>query len=329
MALAVEDLIDLRRLLIEHPEWQAELRQLLLTGEVLTLPDVVRELAEAQRRTEARVEELAEAQRDLAVAQRRTEERVEELAEAQRELAEAQRRTEARVEELAEAQRRTEARVEELAEAQRRTEARVEELAVAQRRTEDNLQSLEMQVKELRQAIDELREVVNKLIESQSEMKIQMNDFRGFRLEMRYAQHASGYFGHWLRRARSVLPGNIDPNLEDALEAHLTEDELIDLLHADVLVSGVLRKPVEGTRPEVWLLVEVSAVVDRGDIERALRRAGLMKKAGFRCVAVVAGDSVTRGATELLRDAPVALMLNGRSNGWEFALAAAQPADKG
>ncbi len=81
------------------------------------LKGIVRELAEAQRRTEIRVEELAE-------AQRRTEERVEELAEAQR-------RTEERVEELAEAQRRTEERVEELAEAQRRTEEQVEKLGRA------------------------------------------------------------------------------------------------------------------------------------------------------------------------------------------------------
>ncbi|MCS6910059.1 MAG: hypothetical protein NZM11_05750, partial [Anaerolineales bacterium] len=48
-------------------------------------------------------------------AQKRTEQRVEELAEAQK-------RTEQRVEELAEAQKRTEQRVEELAEAQKRTE---------------------------------------------------------------------------------------------------------------------------------------------------------------------------------------------------------------
>src|SRR5713226_3734896 len=74
---------------------------------------VVRELAEAQKRTEQRVEELAE-------APKRTEQRVEEWAEAQK-------RTEQRVEELAEAQKRTEQRVEELAEAQKRTEQRVEE----------------------------------------------------------------------------------------------------------------------------------------------------------------------------------------------------------
>jgi len=52
------------------------------------LKGIVRELAEAQKRTEIRVEELAE-------AQKRTEIRVEELAEAQK-------RTEIRVEELAE-----------------------------------------------------------------------------------------------------------------------------------------------------------------------------------------------------------------------------------
>ncbi|MCX8027602.1 MAG: hypothetical protein N3A62_07115, partial [Thermodesulfovibrionales bacterium] len=83
---------------------------------------------EAQKRTEQRVEELAE-------AQKRTEQGVEELAEAQK-------RTEQRVEELAEAQKRTEQRVEELAEAQKRTEQRVEELAEAQKRTEKRIDVL-------------------------------------------------------------------------------------------------------------------------------------------------------------------------------------------
>jgi prefoldin subunit 5 len=128
MAFTVTDFADLVHLLARHPEWQAELRRLTLSEDFLALPGIMRELAEAQRRTEQRVEELAE-------AQRRTEQRVEELAEAQR-------RTEQRVEELAEAQRRTEQRVGELAEAQRRTEQRVEELAEAQRRTDERLHEL-------------------------------------------------------------------------------------------------------------------------------------------------------------------------------------------
>ncbi|MCL6560381.1 MAG: hypothetical protein K6U74_16620 [Firmicutes bacterium] len=73
--------------------------------------------------------ELKEIVRELGEAQKRTEARVDKLAEKVEELAEAQKRTEAKVEELAEAQKRTEAKVEELAEAQKKTEQSVKALA--------------------------------------------------------------------------------------------------------------------------------------------------------------------------------------------------------
>ncbi len=69
---------------------------------------------------------------ELAEAQSRTEKRVEKLAEVQQELAEAQKRTEQRVEELAEAQKRTEQRVEELAAAQTKTEETLREVVKRQ-----------------------------------------------------------------------------------------------------------------------------------------------------------------------------------------------------
>jgi len=81
-------------------------------------------LAEAQTRTEERLNELAQ-------AQTRTEARIEELAEGQGRLFEAQARTEERLNELAQAQTRTEARLNELAQAQTRTETEVKSLAVA------------------------------------------------------------------------------------------------------------------------------------------------------------------------------------------------------
>ncbi|WP_169238011.1 hypothetical protein [Candidatus Roseilinea sp. NK_OTU-006] len=85
MAFTINDLQDLTRLLATRPEWLSEVRRLVLTEELLSLPDIVRSLAEAQRRTEQRLEELAE-------AQRRTEQRLEELAEAQRRTEETVRR---------------------------------------------------------------------------------------------------------------------------------------------------------------------------------------------------------------------------------------------
>jgi len=100
MAMTISDVHDLVVLLEKNPEWQTELRRIVLTHDLLTLPEIVRELAQAQQRTERRVEELAQ-------AQQRTERRVEELAQAQQ-------RTERLVGELAQAQQRTEQQVQSL-----------------------------------------------------------------------------------------------------------------------------------------------------------------------------------------------------------------------
>jgi len=75
--------------------------QMVRVGDFTELKLIVKDLAAAQGRTEARVEELAVAQQGLTEAQRRTEARVEELAVAQQGLTEAQRRTEARMEVMA------------------------------------------------------------------------------------------------------------------------------------------------------------------------------------------------------------------------------------
>ncbi len=59
MSFTVDDFQDLLRLLDQHPDWRTELRRHVLTEELLSLPAIVRELAEAQRRTEQRVGDLA------------------------------------------------------------------------------------------------------------------------------------------------------------------------------------------------------------------------------------------------------------------------------
>lgn len=50
MPFQVEEFRDLIRLLEERPESRAELRRLLLTDELLTLPQLVQALTEAQER---------------------------------------------------------------------------------------------------------------------------------------------------------------------------------------------------------------------------------------------------------------------------------------
>jgi len=374
MSFTVNDLQDLTRLLATHPEWLSEVRRLVLTKELLSLPDIVRELAEAQRRTEERLEQLAEAQRrteerldqlairvdqltarveQLAEAQRRTEERleqlsirVEQLAEAQRrteerleqltarvdQLAEAQRRTEERLEQLAEAQRRTEERleqlsirVEQLAEAQRRTEerleqltARVDQLAEAQRRTEERLEQLAARVDQLAEAQRRTEERLDDLAKTVQRLVNQMAEVRGDVLEIKFRDKAPSFFGRWLRRVQ-VVP---IIEIEERLEAALTDKEVSELLALDLLVRGRPRE-ANAKVDELWLAVEVSSVIDAGDVQRAERRAALLRQAGLKAVPVTAGARINAKAQKLADSLRVAVMKDGTDQGWERAYSAA------
>ncbi|HID06694.1 MAG TPA: hypothetical protein EYP10_06050 [Armatimonadetes bacterium] len=60
MPFTVDEFKDLVRILEAHPEWREELRRLLLTDELLRLPEIVCQLVEAQGRTERQLQVLAE-----------------------------------------------------------------------------------------------------------------------------------------------------------------------------------------------------------------------------------------------------------------------------
>ncbi|MCS6849026.1 MAG: hypothetical protein RMN52_15080 [Anaerolineae bacterium] len=68
-------------------------QDLVKTSDFNELKAIVRELAEAQKRTEQRVDTLAMRMEELAEAQKRTEQRVDTLAMRMEELAEAQKQT--------------------------------------------------------------------------------------------------------------------------------------------------------------------------------------------------------------------------------------------
>jgi hypothetical protein len=70
------------------------------------------------------------------------------------------------------------------------------------------------------------------------------------------------------------------------------------------------------------LAVEASAVVDRNDVERAQRRAALLRRVGYRAIPTVAGEQTTAGAEEALCPGHVLLVQDGRPRFWETALAA-------
>ncbi len=153
-----------------------ELAETVKISDFEELKAVVKELAEAQKRTEESLETFKKA----------TEDNFNKVWKAINELAEAQKRTELRVEELAEAQKRTELSLEsfkkateenfnkvwkaidELAEAQKRTELKVEELAEAQKRTEEEIKRLTKEQIKIKEELGGLSHTVGYRLEDEA-----------------------------------------------------------------------------------------------------------------------------------------------------------------
>jgi seryl-tRNA synthetase len=221
------------------------------------------------------------------------------------------------VRDLAEAQSRTEQRVEELAEAQRRTEQRVEELAQAQKRTEERLSVLTDRVDSLAKAQKRTEQSLVALIKRVEGAEIRLAKLDGRTLEMQFRQKAPAYLGKLLRRTRVVSVGNLAEDLEKVLNA----DEWADLVEADVVLRG--RAEIEGQACEAYAVVEVSVMLAEHDVERAARRAALLRKKGWKAMAVVAGEEADPRLIEKAAQAGVAVLEDGRQFNWEQALAKA------
>ncbi len=319
MPFTVSDFHDLIRLLEQHPEWRAELRRLVLTEELLSLPTLVRELVEAQARSEGRLARLEEAVARLEEAQIRTEERLARLEEAQirteerlARLEEAQIRTEERLARLEEAQIRTEERLARLEEAQIRTEERLARLEEAQIRTEERLARLEEIVAQLAEAQRRTEETLQALIRRVDRIDSQVAELRGENLERRYRERAGAYFGRLLRRVTALTDRELGDILDDAEEAgRISMEEAAEIRLSDVVVRG--RRRTDSA--EVYLVVEVSAGVGPGDVERAIRRAELFGKAlGPQMVVLpaVAGEQIMPDAARLAQERGVQLIPDGR-----------------
>ncbi len=278
MPFELPDFQDLIRFLRDHPDWREELRALLLTQELLTLPALVRELTETVARLADRMDQLAET--------------VVHLTEGQQRLTEGQERLTARVDQLTEGQQRLTDRMDQLTET-------VIRLAEGQER--------------LTARVDQLTEGQQRLTEGQQRLEVQMGEVRGWTLEQRYRTHAPAYFGRLLRQVQPVDIGR----LAEVLRERLAERELAEVLLADLILTG--RLPTPPGPPEIWVVLEVSATVDRGDVERAQRRAALLRQARYPAVAVAGGTGATAGARQVAGEVGVALLLDGHIDGWQAA----------
>lgn len=136
MTEQIDTIQDLIRILETHPEWRVQLRPLILTDDLLTLPDQVRALTDR----------IAE----LTVAQERTEHHLSALATAQARSEQRLSKVEEILEQVVAAQARSEQRLSKVEEA-------LVQLATAQARSEQRLGRVERDVATLKGDVLELR----------------------------------------------------------------------------------------------------------------------------------------------------------------------------
>ena len=238
-----------------------------LAGVLKPTAEVLSGLTSAQQAITGAVAELAGAQRETTRTLHELAGLVGNLAGVVQALLEAQARIEKRLEVLEGRVDRLEAALIRLAEAQTRTEARLEELAgrvdalaEAQARTEQRLEELARAQARLSERLD--GEIARR---------------EGERYEAAIVRRASRILG----------PG--DGGSPDEPEVRRRLDGALADLSPDPEADPALADIVWWSAAGPILVVEVSLVIHREDIERAAARAQTLRSAGLNALPVVVG----------------------------------------
>ena len=262
MPFTVEDFHDLVRLVTERPEWRADLRRLVLTDELLSLPE---QLAKFQLRTEERFQVLTERIASL-------EERAETRFQA--------------------------------------VEGQLANLATQVNTLTAQVNILTVQVNTLTAQVNTLTVQVSALTKTVESLGDDVGELKGESLENRYRTRASAYFSRLMRKIHVLSLEELASLLDEAVNAGaVSEPEAEDILLADLVVQGKQRD--DGS--EIYLIVEVSWGVGPQDVERAVRRAKLLSKAGLSTVPVVAGRKITKEARQLAQQQHVRQVTDGQT----------------
>jgi len=304
----MSDFHELISLLEQHPEWRAELRRLILTEELLTVPETVSQLVEAQKRTDEQIRQLTEAQRQTTEQIRQLTARVDDLTVRLEQLT-------ARVDDLTVRLEQLTARVDDLTVRLEQLTARVDDLTVRLEQLTARVDELTARVDQIAEEIqalarrvEELTTVVNSLAQSFQKIVDDVAKLKEFFLEDRYHSRAAMYFSKLIRRTRAIDHDDLCQLLDDAQDQGiLTEQEREDLVQTDVVVRG--RRRTDGE--EVYLIVEVSWGIGVSDVQRASRRARTFAKLGWQTMPVVAGGWLSADARQAAQQEGVVAILDG------------------
>jgi hypothetical protein len=266
-------------LLEQDDEYRARIQRALIPRELLLLPEAFERF---QARVEERFTQVDQEFTNVRAEMREGFARVdEEFAKVRAEMREGFARVDARFEQVDQEIANVRA---EMREGFARVDARFAQV---------DEQFAEIRAEQQRQA---------------AELQRQANDIaklKGFVLELIFDRRAPAVFGRYWRRVK-VVPATEICELAESIQP-LTPEEEESLYRADAYVMGVRKS--DGR--EIIGVVEVSWMVDIGDVERAQRRAEVLTERGLLAVPVVAGGEATQTAEQAAQQGDCALLLDG------------------
>ncbi|RKZ01495.1 MAG: hypothetical protein DRQ10_02020 [Candidatus Hydrothermota bacterium] len=156
-----------------------------------------------------------------------------------------------------------------------RVESDVKVLKKDVKELKKDVRVLKQDVAGLKQDVAGLKKDVAGLKKDVKVLKQDVGKLKGESLERRVRDRSASYFGRVLKRIRLIDNNKLADMLEDAVDQGIiSEDEKMQVLRADGVLKGKRKEDGE----EVWIVFEVSYVIDKHDIERARKRAAIFQK---------------------------------------------------
>ena len=300
--MAFQTIEDLLKAIREHPEWREELRRVILTEELLQLPERFERLSAIVQQLVVLVQQLVEqgARHDEEIRQLRKEfhehrqeflAHREEFLQLRKEFYEHRQEFQAHREEFLQLRAEVEQLRKEFYEHRQEFQAHREEFL-----------QLRKEFYEHRQEFYEFRQETNSRL---YRLERDMAELKGSDRERYYRERAGAIFGRYLRRVRLVDFSELYEELDS--REPLTQEELLEVSLLDAVVEG--RRKSDGT--PVLLAIEASWSIYPDDVQRALARAQIIAKRGYTVYPVVAGKYAEEGLIESARRLGVLVVLDG------------------
>ncbi len=321
----INDINDLARILREQPEWVDTLRSLLLSQELLALPerfaDFVKLTDANFRLVNQRLDNLevdvAELKTDMAEVKADVAELKTDVAELKTDMAEvkadvAELKTD--VAELKTDMAEVKADVAELKTDMAEVKADVAELKTDMAEVKADVAELKTDMAEVKADVAELKTDVAGLKTEVRQINGRLDNGFGFNYELKTEKNIRSIAGQFLGlRSVRVLRGaqaNQDTELADRTEEAaeqgvITWAENAELWRADLIFTGRNR---EGNGPE-YVVAEVSITAGDTDVNRASRRAEILSRVLERpAQAVVIAANIDAGRNRLAGEKGVVLI---------------------